>query len=133
MFGGIKDMAKLGALLKNGPALAAKFEEVRAQLAERSVTAEVGGGAVTVIADGRPRIRSVHIEPAILSALVDESAARGEADRELAESLIAEGVNLALAQVQAMMMEEMAAAAREMNLPLPKEMLEGLLQRPMGG
>jgi len=130
MFGEIKEMAKLASLLKNGPAIQSKIGEARARLGQRTVTVEAGAGAVTVVADGTPKIRSIVVEPALLAALCEASHDR---DRALAASLITEAVNDALVRAQAMMMEEMAAAASEMNLPIPKQMLEGLLQRPAGG
>lgn len=123
MFGEMKELAKLASLLKNGPAIQARIDELRTELSARTVTVEVGGGAVVVVADGKPRVRSVTVEPALLAAL----AAAADSDRGLAQDLIVQGVNGALEAAQRMMMERMAEAVSEMDLPMPKGLLEGIL------
>ena len=80
--------------------------------------------AVKVVADGRMRIRSVKVDPAMLSSLVDDEEG---ADQSMAESLITEAVNAALERAQEMIGDHLKAAAAELGLPLPAGGIAGLL------
>lgn len=93
MFDALKGMAGLGGIMKDLPRIKERFEQVRAELAEMTVEAQVGGGAVTAVADGKMRIRSVEVDPVMLSILVKEGE---EADRGMAEDLITSAVNAAI-------------------------------------
>ena len=57
------------------------IERAKAELAEMTVEAEVGGGAVKAIADGTMRIRAVHIDPAMMSVLVADGEGQDRAVR----------------------------------------------------
>jgi hypothetical protein len=63
-----------------------QMEEAQARLAEETVTATVGGGAVKVVMTGDQRCRSVEISPDLLK----------DADPEMLQDLISSAVNLAL-------------------------------------
>ena len=124
MFDALKGMAGLGGLMKDLPRIRERLGQARAELAERTVQAEVGGGAVTVVADGQMRIRSVKVDPAMLSSLID--AAVG-ADQSMAEDLITSGVNAALERAQEMIGNHLKEAAGELGIPLPPGGIPGLL------
>ena len=55
MFDALKGMAGLGSLMKDLPRLKENLEKAKAELAEMTVEAEVGGGAVVAVADGSMR------------------------------------------------------------------------------
>ena len=93
MFEGMKGMAGLAGLMKDLPKIKAKMQEVKQRLGERSVSAETGGGAVRVTANGLLRVVSVHIDQALLSGLIDSA---NPDDRAIAEELIAGAVNSAM-------------------------------------
>ena len=124
MFDALKGMAGLGGIMKDLPPIKERFEQVRAELAEMTVEAQVGGGAVTAVADGKMRIRSVDVDPVMLAILVKDGE---EADRGMAEDLIASAVNAALERAQEMIADHLKAAASEMNIPLPPGGLPGLM------
>ncbi|MDG2020351.1 MAG: YbaB/EbfC family nucleoid-associated protein [Phycisphaerales bacterium] len=124
MFDALKGMAGLGGLMKDLPRIRARLEQAKAELAEMTVEAEVGGGAVKVVADGRMRIRSVKVDPAMLSSLVDDDEG---GDQSMAEELITAGVNAALERAQEMIGDHLKAAAAELGLPLPAGGIPGLL------
>lgn len=84
-----------------------KMAEVQEALSSKSVTAEAGGGMVTVTANGVQRITSIKIEP----DAVDPD------DLELLEDLVIAGVNKALDEAQEMAKQEMSNVAGGMLPP----------------
>ncbi len=78
-----------------------KMEEAQAALASKSVTAEAGGGMVTVTANGAQRVTAIKIEPSVIDA----------DDPEMLEDLVIAGVNKALEEAAAMAQVEMQKTA----------------------
>ena len=124
MFDALKGMAGLGGIMKDLPRIRERLERAKEELADMTVEAEVGGGAVVAVADGRMRVRSVRIDPAMMTAI---ASVGGEADRAMAEDLVASAVNAALERAQQMIAEHLQEAARELGIPLPTGALPGLL------
>jgi DNA-binding YbaB/EbfC family protein len=81
--------------------------KMQEEMAERTVEASVGGGMVTVVANGRSEIISVKIEP----QAVDPD------DIEMLEDLVLAGVNEALRKAQEMMANEMTKLTGGMKIP----------------
>ncbi|WP_420455488.1 YbaB/EbfC family nucleoid-associated protein [Rubrivirga sp.] len=84
-----------------------RVADTQAKLAEERVTAEAGGGMVTVTADGTGRVVSLKIEP----DAVDPD------DVELLEDLIVAGVNKAIEEAEAVKARKMQEAASSMLPP----------------
>jgi DNA-binding protein YbaB len=124
MFDALKGMAGLGSLMKDLPRIRERLERAKEELAGMTVEAEVGGGAVVAIADGRMRIRAVRIDPVMMNVIASNG---GEADRAMAEDLVASAVNAALERAQEMIATHLQAAANELGIPLPPGGLPGLL------
>ena len=124
MFDALKGMAGLGGLMKDLPRIRARLEQAKDELKEMTVEAEVGGGAVVAVADGRMRIRSVRIDPTMMSVIASDG---GETDRAMAEDLVASAVNAALERAQEMIATHLQQAADELGIPLPPGGLPGLL------
>ena len=124
MFDGLKGMAGLAGVMKDLPKIKARLEEAKAQLAETTVEATAGGGAVTAVADGRLRIREVRFDPSMLGAITD---GQGEDNRRIAEDLVTGAVNAALEKAQELVTQRLSEVASELNLPLPPGGLGGLL------
>lgn len=124
MFDALKGMAGLGGLMKDLPKIKERLERAKAELAEMTVEAEVGGGAVKAVADGSMRIRSVTIDPAMMAVLVGDGP---ESDRAMAEDLVSSAVNAALSRAQDMIGDHLKQAANELGLPLPPGGLPGLI------
>jgi nucleoid-associated protein EbfC len=78
-----------------------KVSEVQEALAAKTVTAEAGGGMVTVTANGTQRITAISIE----RDAVDPD------DLELLEDLIIAGINKALDEAAELAQREMREAA----------------------
>ena len=83
MFDALKGMAGLGSLMKDLPRLRERLEKARAELAEMTVEAQVGGGAVVAVADGSMRIREIRIDPAMMTALVADGDEQAGAEAAL--------------------------------------------------
>lgn len=124
MFDALKGMAGLGSLMKDLPKIKARMEEVKAELSAMTVEAEVGGGAVTAIADGSMRIREVKIDPVMFGAIIGSGE---DQDRAMAEDLVASAVNAALTKAQDMIASHLQQAATELGLPLPPGGIPGLM------
>ena len=78
-----------------------KMAEAQEALAQKSVTAEAGGGMVQVTANGAQRITAIKIEPTV----VDPD------DLEMLEDLVIAGVNKALDEAAEMARAEMQKTA----------------------
>ena len=124
MFENLKGMAGLAGLMKDLPKIKAKMDEIKNRLGEMTVSAETGGGAVQVTANGLLRVVSINLDQSLITGLVDP---RNPDDRVVAEDLIVGAVNAALQKARELAEREMAAAAGEMGLPLPPGGLSGLI------
>ncbi|MEM8557553.1 MAG: YbaB/EbfC family nucleoid-associated protein, partial [Bacteroidota bacterium] len=78
-----------------------KMAESQAALKEKTVTAEAGGGMVTVTADGAGAIRAIKLEPAVINP----------DDQDLLEDLLIAGINKALDEAAKLREREMRGAA----------------------
>ncbi len=90
-----------GGMMQQLKALQEQMEAVQAQLAEETVTASVGGGAVKVTMTGDQHCREVTIDPALLE----------DADAEMLQDLILSAVNMALDQSRDLASERMGPLA----------------------
>jgi nucleoid-associated protein EbfC len=96
-------------LMKQVQKMQEKMGEVQAQLENKTITAESGGGMVKVTANGRQQIVKIEMEKEV----VDPE------DIEMLEDLIVAAVNKALEESNAMAQEEMAKVTSGMlpNIP----------------
>jgi DNA-binding YbaB/EbfC family protein len=78
-----------------------QMEEVQNQLADETITATVGGGAIKIVMTGDQRVVSVAIDPGLLE----------DADVEMLQDLIVSGVNTALEQSRNLQSERMGPLA----------------------
>ncbi len=124
MFDSLKGMAGLAGLLKDLPRIKAKMEQVKQRLGEQTVSAQTGGGAVQVTANGLMRVVSLELDQSLLRGLVDPA---NPDDRALAEDLIVGAVNSALEKAREMAQQQMVAAADELGVPVPPGAIEGLM------
>ena len=99
----------LSSLLQQAQAMQEKFKQMQEEIALKTVQAEAGGGMVRVMADGSMRVRSIQIEPALLSAN----------DKEMLQDLIVAAINDALRRAQDLFTQEMGKLSPfcAMNIP----------------
>lgn len=77
-----------GGMLQQLQQLQSKLTETQERLAEETVTATAGGGAVKIIMTGDQKCQSVEIDPEFLK----------DADAEMLQDMVLTAVNLALDQ-----------------------------------
>ncbi len=100
-------MKGMGNMLKQAQKLQAKMLRMQDELAEKTVESSAGGGMVRVVADGRQRVRAIHIEKEV----VDPD------DVEMLQDLVLAAVNDALNKAQEMVSAEMSKLTGGMNIP----------------
>jgi hypothetical protein len=76
-------------------------------MAEKTVEASVGGGMVTVVANGKQQVMSVKIDPEVVN----------RDDVEMLEDLVTAAVNDALKRAQEMVSEEIGKVTGGLNIP----------------
>ena len=124
MFDQLKGMAGIAGLMKDLPRIKAELEAVKVRLADRTASAETGGGAVRATANGLQKIVGLEIDPAMMATFVN---AENPDDQALAADLVMGAVNTALDKARAMAEEEFANAAQDLGLPIPPGGLGGLM------
>ncbi|MCW2276971.1 YbaB/EbfC family nucleoid-associated protein [Heliophilum fasciatum] len=104
MFGNGGNMKNMMKQVQKMQADMAKMQE---EVAQRTVEATAGGGAIKVVANGKYDVLSITIAP----EAVDPE------DVEMLQDLVVTAVNEALQQAQAMVASEMAKITGGMKIP----------------
>jgi nucleoid-associated protein EbfC len=81
-------MGGQGGMMQQLQRMQKQMEEAQAKLAEETVTATAGGGAIKVVMTGDQKCQSVEINPELLKDM----------DSEMLQDLVLSAVNLALDQ-----------------------------------
>jgi DNA-binding YbaB/EbfC family protein len=93
-------------MLRQLQRMQAQISKAQQEIEESTVEASAGGGAVTVVVSGQPRVESVKIEP----EAVDPD------DVEMLEDLIAAALNEALEKVRTMQAERFGSVAGGLDI-----------------
>jgi DNA-binding YbaB/EbfC family protein len=94
-------------MLKQAQQMQAKMAAAQAELADKTVESSVGGGKVTVVANGAGDVLSIKIDPQV----VDPE------DVEMLEDLVLSGVQQAIEDAKKMAGAEMSKLTAGMNIP----------------
>jgi nucleoid-associated protein EbfC len=97
----------LGNMMKQAQKLQSKMLEMQEELGNRTVTVQVGGGMVEVVANGRQEVLSLRIDPEVVTP----------DDTEMLQDLVLAAVNDALNRSREMVSEEMAKLTGGMKIP----------------
>jgi DNA-binding YbaB/EbfC family protein len=97
----------LHKIMKQAQQMQQKMAAAQEQLAEKEVTATVGGGQVTVVMNGKHQVKSLEIKP----EAIDPD------DVEFLQDLIVSAVNEATRKVDEMVEQEMGALTGGLNIP----------------
>ena len=100
-------MASLNKLMKQAMRAQQQAGQVQAEMAERTVEATSGGGAVKVVARCDGSVQSIKVDPEALSP----------DDAEILEDMLLSAVNSAISQGQEIQKSEMAKITSGMGLP----------------
>ena len=100
-------MGGMNNLMKQAQKMQKQMEQMQKELEEKEFVASVGGGAVTVTANGKKDILAINIKPEV----VDED------DVEMLEDLVLSAVNEALRNAEQETANQMGKVTGGMNIP----------------
>ncbi len=100
-------MSSVGKLMKQAARVQREMETVQNELANRTVEATSGGGAVKVVAKCDNTVDSIKVDPQALNP----------EEPQLLEDMIVSAVNSALSQAKEISNEEMNKVTSGMNMP----------------
>ena len=98
---------RMNNIMKQAQRVQKQMLEIQEELANRTVEATVGGGMVTVVANGQQDIMAIRIDPEV----VDPN------DIEMLQDLILAAVNEAHRKAQELMTTEMNKLTGGLNIP----------------
>ena len=105
MFNG--GMNNMQGMMKKVQKMQAEMMKMQEELKTRTVETTVGGGALTIVANGKKEIESIKIKP----EAIDPD------DVEMLQDMIVSGVNEALRKIDEMTEREMSKITGGMKLP----------------
>ena len=94
-------------MMKQIQALQGKIAKAQQAMEEKTIEASSGGGAVAVVMNALPKLKSITIQPEV----VDSS------DVEMLQDLVLTAINEALEQARAVQMQQLAGVAGGLNIP----------------
>jgi len=100
-------MPDFSQLLQLGQQMQGRLTQIQTELEQQTVSGSAGGGMVTATVDGRGQIRSIKIDPTVVS----------DGDVELLEDLVLASINEAQRKAQDLYRSEMSKVTG--GLPLP--------------
>ncbi len=100
-------MKNLTGMMKQAQKLQAKMMEMQAELGNRTVSAQAGGGMVEAVVNGKQELVSLRIDPEVVAP----------DDVEMLQDLIQAAINEALNRSREMMAAEMSKLTGGMNIP----------------
>ena len=100
-------MKNMMSMMKQAQKLQAKMVEMQAELGNRTVSAQAGGGMVEAVVNGRQELLSLRIDKEVVSP----------DDVEMLQDLILAAINEALSRSREMMATEMSKLTGGMQIP----------------
>jgi DNA-binding YbaB/EbfC family protein len=94
-------------MMKQAQKLQSRMLEMQEELGNKTVTVQVGGGMVEVVANGRQEILSLRIDPEVVNP----------DDTDMLQDLVMAAINDALNRSREMVSEEMSKLTGGMKIP----------------
>ena len=107
MFNGMGNMGNMQGMMTFFLMMQAEMLKMQEELETRTVETTVGGGALTIVANGKKEIESIKIKPEALDP----------DDVEMLQDMIVSGVNEAMRKIDEMTEREMSKITGGMKLP----------------
>jgi hypothetical protein len=99
----------MNAIMQQAQQFQHKMTEMQAELADKTVSASVGGGMVTAVVNGRHEVVSITIEKEVITP----------DDPGMLQDLVAAAVNAAMKQAKEMVQTEMAKLTGGLGIDIP--------------
>ncbi len=96
----------LGEMMKKAQEMQENLQKAQAEMANREITGESGGGMVTVVMRGTHEVSRVNIDPSLV-----------EEDVEMLEDLVAAAINDAVHKIEKTNQAAMQEMTAGLNLP----------------
>ena len=100
-------MVNIQQLMQQAQRMQQQMAQKQAELAEKTVTAQSGGGMVTATVNGAHELLELSIDPDVIDP----------EDKEMLEDMVVAAVNQAMQQAEEMAQQELGKLAGGMNIP----------------
>lgn len=100
-------MGNIQQLMQQAQRMQQQMAQKKAELAEKTVTAQSGGGMVTATVNGAHELLELSIDPDVIDP----------EDKEMLEDMVVAAVNQAMQQAEEMAQQELGKLAGGMNIP----------------
>lgn len=100
-------MGNIQQLMQQAQRMQQQMAQKQAELAEKTVTAQSGGGMVTATVNGAHELLELSIDPDVIDP----------EDKEMLEDMVVAAVNQAMQQAEEMVQQELGKLAGGMNIP----------------
>lgn len=111
MFDNLKNLAGIMGQAKE---MRGKMEQIQAELERKTITAEAGAGAVTVIMNGKFQVVDIQLDSVMITTLAGEGA---QADQQMIQDLIVAACRGAHEKAQRLVQEEMQQITGGLDIP----------------
>ncbi len=100
-------MGNIQQLMQQAQRMQQQMAQKQAELAEKTVTAQSGGGMVTATVNGAHELLELSIDPDVIDP----------DDKEMLEDMVVAAVNQAMQQAEEMAQQELGKLTGGMNIP----------------
>ena len=100
-------MGNIQQLMQQAQRMQQQMAQKQAELAEKTVTAQSGGGMVTATVNGAHELVELSIDPDVIDP----------EDKEMLEDMVVAAVNQAMQQAEEMAQQELGKLTGGMNIP----------------
>ena len=100
-------MGNIQQLMQQAQRMQQQMAQKQAELAEKTVTAQSGGGMVTATVNGAHELLELSIDPDVIDP----------EDKEMLEDMVVAAVNQAMQQAEEMAQQELSKLTGGMNIP----------------